>query len=130
MTDDEIVAALEAIPAAEVAKRAVIVYRCPRGCVLLAVFRYDGRHFGYKPRVKLSDAVNQANSVAAARAKKTIDGDRRWRAYAFPLSRAGGLLSTDCNHVRAKVDVETVERDLAAATRQREAIPLSHNEVR
>ena len=60
MTDDEIVTSLQAIPAAEVARRAVLVYRCPRGCTLLCVFVVGGRRFGYKPAVKLSDNPNKA----------------------------------------------------------------------
>ena len=131
MTDDEIVTTLEAIPTAEVARRAVLVYRCPRGCTLLCVFRVDGRLFGYKPAVKMSDTVNRANSVPAARAKKTTDGDRRWRPYAFPLSRAGGPMEIGCNHARAKVELDTaVEADIRSATRQPHTIVLAHGEVR
>ncbi len=131
MNDDEIVANLQAIPTAEVARRATLVYRCPQGCTLLCVFRYDGRLFGYKPAVKMSDAVNQANSVPAARATKTIDGDRRWRPYAFPLSRAGGPMATDCDHIRAKVDLDTaVDADIRSATHRRHVIELANGEVR
>ena len=131
MTDDEIVTSLQAIPAAEVARRAVLVYRCPRGCTLLCVFVVGGRRFGYKPAVKLSDEVNRANSVPAARATKTSDGDRRWRAYAFPLSLAGGNMAADCNHIRSKVDLDTaIDADIRSATEQPQKIELVHGEVR
>lgn len=131
MTDEEIVASLELIPTAQVARRATLVYRCPRGCTLLCVFVIDGRRFGYKPAVKFSDAVNQANSVPAARAKSTSDGDRRWLPYAFPLSLAAGQLGAECDHLRAKVDLDTaLDADISSATRQPHTIELADGDVR
>lgn len=130
MTDDEILSKLEAIPTAQIAKQSVVVYRCPRGCTLLCVLVIEDRRFGYKPAAKVSPDVNEANSVPAAREKSTFDGDRRWRPYPFPMSLAGGLLLAECDHVRARVDCDTVDADLRAATHRPHTIKLSHNEVR
>lgn len=130
MTDDEIVALLEATPLAKLRKEAVLVYHCRRGCALLLVFTIDGRRFAYKRGVKLSEELNLQTTVQAAREKGTRDGNRRWRPYAFPMSLAGGWLLAECTHVRAQVDCETIDADMRSATRQPTLIQVTHGEMR
>lgn len=127
--DAALVAAMKATNTLD--KRATLIYRCnSRACPLLYVFTADGRRFAHQPRYKLSDDVNKRETVAAARAKHTIDGDRRWKAETFPLAQAGGHLSLECDHCRVKVHVDSIEADITAATRLPTTIRLGHGDMR
>lgn len=131
MNDDGIISAIDALPSRGKRRRATLIYQCAtRKCPLLYVFSSNGRSFAHQPRYKLSDAVNQRETVAEARDKHTVDGERRWKAETFPLALADGLLSLECDHCRAKVRVETISSDTSVATRQATTIDLRHNEVR
>lgn len=111
-------------------KRAALIYRCEtRGCALLYVYNASGVLFAYQPSYKLSREVNERESVAEARAKHTRDGDRHWKDDTIPLDLAGGTLSLECDHCRAKVHVETIATEVAAATRLPATIKLPHNSV-
>ncbi len=118
MTDEEIAVALAAVGTSALAKRATVVYRCSRGCVMLCVLTVDGRRFIHQPRYRLSPAINERETVAAARAKHTVDGERRWQAEAFARTLAAGELSIECDHHRAKLDVDQIDSDCRTATRQ------------
>lgn len=113
--------------------RAILIYRCEnrkRQCALLYVYSINGIRIVHQPRYKLSDEVNRRESVQAAREKHTEDGNRRWKEDTFPLSLAKGLLSLECDHCRSRVDVTTIESDLAAATRTPTTITLKNGTVR
>ncbi|WP_019969342.1 hypothetical protein [Mycobacterium sp. 141] len=97
---------------------------------MLYVFVAEGGPFVHQPAYKLSDAVNQRETVEAARAGHTIDGNRRWKPATFLLTEAAGQLSLECDHCRAKVHVDSIAADIAAATRQPSEIQLSNNTVR
>ncbi len=130
MTDiGDIVAAMKT--SGTLAKRATLIYRCQtRSCPMLYVFVTAGERFVHQPRYKLSDEVNQTESVEAARAKHTVDGDRRWKADTFALAQAAGVLRLECDHCRAQLNVESIEADCRAATRQPTTIQMAHNELR
>lgn len=137
MNDADVDAAIAEINAVvqtprKLAKRATLVYECDndRKCVLLCVLTISGVRVVYQPRYKLSDKVNQRESVQAARDKHTEDGDRRWKAGSFRLAQAAGWLSVQCDHCRAKIDVKSIESDYAAATRMPTVIKLSNGDVR
>lgn len=112
--------------------QAVLIYRCEnrKRCALLYVYSINGNRVVHQPRYKLSDEVNQRESVQAARDKHTEDGKGKWKEDSFPLSLARGLLRLQCDHCRAQIDVTTIEADLAAATRKPTTITLKNATVR
>jgi hypothetical protein len=134
VSDDDaaVIAALEATSSrSKLSKLATVIYECEtRGCAMLYVFNNAGRLYIRQSRRKLSPAVNREESVPAARAKHTVDGDRHWQKEAFALSQAGGYLSLECDHVRAKVHVDTIAADVAAATRQPTTLVVPNGDVR
>ena len=111
---------------------AVLIYRCEdkRRCAMLYVYSINGNRVVHQPRYKLSQEINQRESVQAAREKHTEDGERKWKEDSFPLSLAAGLLSLQCDHCRAWIDVETINADIAAATRRQTTITLKNGTVR
>lgn len=81
-------------------------------CALLHVINTpSGVLLGW-PRYKLSEARNSGTSTASARAKRTEDGDRRWRPHAAPLSHLGDALEVRCNHSSRVLPVAQVHADL------------------
>jgi hypothetical protein len=129
--DAAVVAALQGATPRQLRKRATVIYQCETcSCAMLYVFTVGGRLFVHQPRRKLSDAVNQRESVADARAKHTADGDRRWLPETFALSQAGGYLSLECDHVRAKRHVDTIAAEVAAATRRPTTITVPNGDMR
>jgi hypothetical protein len=125
----ELIAALQKTHTLD--KRATVIYRCQtRNCVLMYVFVTRGLHVVHQPRYKLSNEVNQRESADTARARHTLDGDRRWKEETFLLRQADGQLSLQCDHCRAKVQVDSIASDVAAATRQPTEIKLANNAVR
>jgi hypothetical protein len=97
-------------------KRADVTYRCPRRCALARVYLTAQGMIVHTSRYKLSPEANTAGSVASARAKRTEDGDRRWRPQTYFLSQALNV-TLNCDHLRHVVlDSSRVEAD--AATRR------------
>ena len=87
-------------------------YRCKqkRKCLLLHAFRLPAGRFFYKPRYELSPERTAAEPSPSARAKRTIDGDRKWRSRAgsldeiiefFSHAPQSGGLGLDCDHIRS-----------------------------
>ena len=84
---------------------AVVEYYCrQRHCLLLTVFQSPDGLFVTLPRYRKSPERNAAGSVPSARAKRTVDGDRRWKPRVAPLDQfADPLLpqlsvELNCNH--------------------------------
>gem|GEM_PF-3605709 len=100
-----------------VTKRASLVYRCPRGCALAAVYVTE---FGVIIRTqgyKLSATVNEVSSTESGRVKNTTDGDRHWRPQVYFLDQAANV-GVACDHLRQRVlTVERIESDLARRVR-------------
>jgi hypothetical protein len=92
-------------------KVSVVEYYCRvRSCPLLTVFQVPGGLLLVAlPRYRKSPQRNGVGSVASARAQRTVDGDRRWRARVVPLEEfADPLLpqlgvEVNCDHVSKPV---------------------------
>lgn len=104
----QVVAVYQALKAAGRLRDVLLAeYRCPRGCLLAHVFQTPGRRSVLVPGYKLSPARNEEQTVPAARAGRTVDGDRRWRARgldldelaAFRTDDAAALVPVQCDHV-------------------------------
>lgn len=83
----------------KLASHRVLTYRCRvRRCVLLEVLLLPQGYVLASPRYKLSPSMNDAASSPLARAERTEDGDRRWKARAV---FAGDALSIGvrCDHL-------------------------------
>jgi hypothetical protein len=68
-------------------KVSVVEYYCRvRSCPLLTVFQVPGGLLSVAlPRYRKSPQRNAAGSTASARVRRTVDGDRRWRARVVRL---------------------------------------------
>ena len=88
-------------------------YMCRRGCQVATVFRYQGLTLCAVADHKLSHGANQTRSVAAARLKNTLDGDRHWPAHVYDVDELAEFgpdvgVSMACRHqltVTLAVDV-------------------------
>src|SRR3954451_622635 len=86
-------------------KVAVVEYYCrARSCPLLTVFQAPDGLWVALPRYRKSPERNAAGSVASARGRRTVDGDRRWRPrvaslddFADPLLPQLGV-ELNCDH--------------------------------
>jgi hypothetical protein len=84
---------------------AVVEYYCRvRSCPLLTVFQTSEGLLVALPRYRKSPERNAAGSVASARGRRTVDGDRRWRPrvasldeFADPLLPQLGV-ELNCDH--------------------------------
>jgi hypothetical protein len=99
----------EATARRDMAKVLLIEYRCPRGCLLLHVWSAPSGRLWYRPRHKLAPATAEAETVEAARAKRTEDGFRVWQSSGgnfdelldfFDFNPTYGGLAMNCDHVR------------------------------
>jgi hypothetical protein len=105
----ELVAQYESMTSAQRQKVALAEYQCGQGCRLLTIWQSPAGRCWYTPAYKLTETVALAETVDMARAKRTKDGLRRWRARAGSLdeiitfgadgSDAVGL-SLNCRHLR------------------------------
>jgi hypothetical protein len=102
--------AWNSLPRSEQRKVAVVEYYCQvRSCPLLTVFQAPGGLLVALPGYRKSPQRNAAGSVASARARRTVDGDRRWRARVAPLEEfADPLLpqlgvELNCDHVSTPI---------------------------
>lgn len=115
------------------ARREVLLaeYRCRERCLLLHIWQTpQGRNY-YQPPYRLSPTVTDSETVESARAKRTVDGSRRWRERAGSLDElidfADGLepksvgLTVTCDHVRETVAAEELADTVAHATPGRPA---------
>ena len=97
-------------------------YRCRQGCLLARAFQTPGRRLMFVPGYKLSPARNEAQTVPSARAKRTTDGDRRWRPAgydldelaAFAAGQARALVPVQCDHLSDTLDPADVLAVVAA----------------
>ncbi len=100
--------------ARKLADHRVLVYRCPKRCLLLDVLLLPDGLLIATPRYKLSPRVNEASSNEAGRRKHTEDGGRRWGAQAYFAQDAAGF-SLNCDHVESHhLSQEAFELDMAA----------------
>ena len=105
----------EAMSAQQRRAVSLVEYQCraTKLCRLLTIWqRRDGR-FWYTPAYTISESVAVTETAESARAKRTEDGLRRWKARAGSLDElldfAEGLpadavgLSVNCRHLRNHV---------------------------
>lgn len=88
-------------------------YICaPRGCRLATVLRVGSKTILSTRDYKLSPGKNEADSVASARSKRTLDGQRHWPSQVFDLDDMGaspGLgIKVTCRHVERVLDPREV----------------------
>ncbi len=102
----------------------LVEYRCRSrtDCLLLRCWRAatEGDLF-YLPPFKTEPVRNLATSVAAARAQRTTDGDRRWVEQAGHLDDLRELgngygLSLNCNHIQLFHPATALIADVDVAT--------------
>ena len=83
----------------EIGRHRLLSYRCARGCLLLDVFESPGGVALYWPTHRRSPSAN-AETAPAARAARTLDGDRQWIDRAETLEIMRNLTaSLNCPHV-------------------------------
>ncbi len=124
----EIVATYKALKATGKLKSVQVdKYLCRgSGCTLAVIFQVPGRVVCWVPAYKNSPTLNDAASVASARAKNTVDGDRRWRERGYNVGdlaefTGGGMkagIPVQCDHHRGTLDPQQV---LSAAGRPGQA---------
>jgi len=86
-------------------------YQCRRGCQIATVFKVGGTVLCAVRDYKFSRGLNAERSVAAAREKNTLDGDRWWPAHVYDVEEldrfsAGDNLagmSMNCRHYTGTV---------------------------
>jgi hypothetical protein len=87
-------------------------YSCrTRGCLLLHVWNTPQGRCYYQPRYALSPEVNKAESVEAARQKRTSDGNHKWMARWGSLDELLEFcgeepdlgIDLNCDHVRERI---------------------------
>ena len=80
-------------------------YQCQRGCQIAVVFQAAGTVMCAVLDYKYSPGLNEAQSVASARAKNTLDGDRHWPSHVYDVTSLaewgeGTGVSLACRHYR------------------------------
>jgi hypothetical protein len=100
---------------------ALLEYRCPKGCLLLHVWRSPAGLMFYQPPYKLSPSLNEVRSSPSGRAKNTLDGERRWRATAGVLDEYRGwgpdtTLGLNCHHLNHHEKTDALLEAADAAT--------------
>lgn len=60
-------------------------YMCKRGCQLATVFRFEGMTLAAVRDYKYSPGLNAERSVASARERNTLDGNRHWPAHVYDV---------------------------------------------
>lgn len=79
-------------------------YMCAqRGCQIATVFKAGGTVLCAVRDYRLSRGLNERRSVASARAKNTLDGERHWPSHVYDVTELadwGGSVGFDltCNH--------------------------------
>ena len=116
--DNEIVATYKALKATRKLKSVQMdKYLCRgSGCTLAVVFQVPGRVVCWVPGYKNSSKLNDAVSVASARAKNTLDGDRQWPEHGYNVGdlaefTGGGMkamIPVQCRHYRGTLDPQDV----------------------
>lgn len=105
----------------------LVTYRCQSArCLLADVYQTPAGVAVYRSRYRKSPASNDLRSVAQAREKRTMDGDRRWRETASLLSEFTGMgslvwIPVSCDHIEealilpAAIEAEVLNRKPGAA---------------
>ena len=78
-------------------------YLCRRGCLRGRVMNIGGRLVMRTRDYKLAPGANQAQSVASARARNTIDGNRHWPGHDFDVAELASwgdvaAIGLNCRH--------------------------------
>jgi len=104
-----------------------ITYRCESArCLLADVYQTPSGVAVYRSRYRNSPVSNELKSVAPAREKRTVDGDRRWRETASLLSEFTGMgslvwIPVSCDHIEealilpAAIEAELLNRKPGSA---------------
>lgn len=102
---------------------ALVEWRCPDRCLLAQAFQLPGRQVLVTTAYKLSPKVNEAGSTPTARALRTSDGDRRWRARGYDLqSLADADAGLTQQHLGAVVNCAHVLERVLTGTRLAEDV--------
>jgi hypothetical protein len=119
----------EALSARQRQAVALVEYQCRATdpCRLLTIWQAHGERFWYTPKYKITEAVAIEETAESARAKRTDDGMRRWKARAgsldellefadgFPADKVGQFVN--CKHLRNHyISWCDLERDAEDAT--------------
>ena len=104
-----------ALPRSQRRRVAFLEYYCQaRLCLLLSVFQSPEGLMVALPRYRKSPERNEAGSAPSARARRTVDGDRRWKPRVAPMEEFADLLlpqlgvELNCDHLslfRSGVDL-------------------------
>jgi len=77
-------------------RAALLEYYCKqRDCPLMTCFQSPRGPLVWLPQYKKSPKRNAEESVASARARRTLDGDRRWKPRVFELDQVADALLPD-----------------------------------
>jgi hypothetical protein len=106
-------------------------YQCSRGCQIAVVFRAAGRLLCAVRDYKYSPGMNERQSVAAARAKNTLDGNRHWPDHVYDviqLDRFGthtqpAGITMNCRHHLGTVLTRDIRSAVATASPGRPGAP-------
>ncbi|GAB3349987.1 hypothetical protein GCM10027300_13540 [Modestobacter lapidis] len=88
-------------------RAAVLEYYCQqRDCPLLTCFQTPRGLLVWLPQYRRSASRNAAESAASARARRTLDGDRRWKPRVFEVDQIADPLlpeqvgvQLNCDHL-------------------------------
>jgi hypothetical protein len=87
-------------------------YRCRRGCPIAVVFAVDDLLLCAVRDYKFSPGLNRVESVEAARAKNTLDGDRHWPSHVYDVKQLGGDPKAGiwmaCRHYHGAVPIDAM----------------------
>ena len=92
-------------------------YMCTRGCQLAIVFRAAGTNLCAVRDYKYSPGLNASQSVASARIKNTLDGERHWPSHVYDVDSLaewgeGTGMSVVCRHYRGVLSGARVLADI------------------
>lgn len=113
-----------------ISKVTVQQYRCRRrGCTLMTVIKVGGLTLARSADYKFSRGLNGERSVAAARAKNTLDGDRHWPGHTFDVEELAGWgetagMDANCRCATRVLMAQRILEDSAGATSGRPAKPV------
>ncbi len=96
-------------------------YQCKRGCQIATVFRAGSTTLCAVRDYKYSRGLNAAQSVASARAKNTLDGDRWWPSHVYDVEEIADWgpetgMQVACRHYRGLLAGGAVLDDVRGVT--------------
>lgn len=110
------------------AKVTLHTYICSRGCKIATVFRAGKNTLCAVRDYKYSPGLNERQSVEAARAKNTLDGNRHWPGHVFDVDQIAEWgestgISMNCRHYRGVRSGAQILKDIGRAVPGRPGKP-------